>query len=280
MHAATDVLRSRTLSASLPTPALGLVLGSGFAGLASLVDHPLCVPFADLPGFATPTVPGHAGRILLGSIAGTPVAVLEGRAHYYEGHDPATVTLPVRVLAELGVRTLVLTNAAGGIREDLTPGDLVCLTDHLNLMGFNPLRGPGGAERFVDLSEVYSARLRHLMAESARDLGIPLRQGVYAAVSGPSYETPAEIRALRTLGADLVGMSTVPEAIVARQCRLGVVGVSCVSNKAAGLGGPISHEEVIATGLRVRDTATRLIQRFVERLGRQSDPGLPGAASS
>lgn len=273
MHAATDVLRARAHAASLPQPTLGLVLGSGFAGLGSLVSRPVAVPFSDLPGFVLPTVPGHAGRILLGFIAGTPVAVLEGRSHYYEGHEPAVLTLPIRVLAELGVRTLVLTNAAGGIRNDLAPGDLVCLTDHLNFMGFHPLRGPGGAERFVDLSEVYSGSLREVMGQSARDLGIPLHEGVYAAVSGPSYETPAEIRALRTLGADLVGMSTVPEAIVARQCRLGVVGISCVSNKAAGLGGTISHEEVMETGLRVRDTAIRLIRRFVERLG-------PGPAGS
>lgn len=275
MHAATDVLRSRAHAAGLPTPSLGIVLGSGFAGLGSLVSRPVEVPFSDLPGFVTPTVPGHAGRIVMGFIAETPVAVLEGRAHYYEGHEPSTVTFPVRVLAELGVRTLVLTNAAGGIRADLTPGDLVCLTDHLNLMGFNPLRGPGGAERFVDLSEVYSARLRNILEQSARDLGFTLHQGVYAAVSGPSYETPAEIRALRTLGADLVGMSTVPEAIVARQCRLEVVGVSCVSNKAAGLGGTISHEEVIQTGLKVRGTATSLIRRFVERLGRDTPHAQP-----
>jgi purine-nucleoside phosphorylase len=196
-----------------------------------------CFSYEELPGFVPSRVPGHRGELMIGQLGGAPVAVLSGRAHYYEGHDLHTVTFPMRVLSALGVRSVLLTNAAGGIRPGLEPGDWVALTDHLNFIGTNPLRGPGGAERFVDLSEVYSPLLRGFLRHAADQTGLKLQEGVYAAVSGPSYETPAEVRALARLGADLVGMSTVPEAIVARQCRMDVAGLSCVTNKAAGLGG-------------------------------------------
>jgi purine-nucleoside phosphorylase len=200
--------------------------------------------------------------LLLGQLSTLPVVVLAGRIHYYEGYDLATVTHPIRVLAALGVRAVVLTNAAGGIRQDLKPGDLVMITDHLNLMGANPLRAEAGDARFVDLSEVYSPSLRALFHTAADLESIHLKDGVYAAVSGPSYETPAEVSALGRCGTDLVGMSTVPEAIVARRCGLEVAAVSCVTNRAAGVGSPVSHDEVLATADRRARTAGRLLARF------------------
>lgn len=244
-------------------PGWGIVLGSGFAALAEAVEDAVSLAYGELPGFAPSTVSGHAGRLVLGRLGGTPVAVLAGRAHFYEGHDLATVTFPVRVLAALGIHSLLLTNAAGGIRADLEPGDFVALTDHLNFLGGNPLRGPGGGERFVDLSECYCPALRARLHTAARRTGLSLKEGVYAAVSGPSYETPAEIRAFARLGADLVGMSTVPEAIVGRQSGLAVAALSCVTNRAAGLGGRISHAEVLDIGRRTAAAAGRLVTAFL-----------------
>jgi purine-nucleoside phosphorylase len=264
-------------------PLLGLVLGSGLGTVVEAVRSEACFSYEELPGFVPSRVPGHRGELMIGQLGGAPVAVLSGRAHYYEGHDLHTVTFPMRVLSTLGVRSVLLTNAAGGIRPGLEPGDWVALTDHLNLIGANPLRGPGGAERFVDLSEVYSPRLRGFLRQAADQTGLKLQEGVYAAVSGPSYETPAEVRALGRLGADLVGMSTVPEAIVARQCRMDVVGLSCVTNKAAGLGGSISHDEVLAIGRRVASEAQRLITAFASLYAaseaiREGSPGDGGHA--
>lgn len=254
------------IRAVLPTlPTLAIVLGSGFAPATHAVEAPVILPYSRLPGFPATGVPGHPGTLVAGTLDGSPVLLLAGRAHHYEGHDLAALTFPIRVLAALGIRALLLTNAAGGIRGDLAPGTLVAVSDHLNFIGANPLRGPGGPERFVDLSAVYSPGLRHHLAAAAAELGIPLPEGVYAAVAGPSYETPAEIRALRTLGADMVGMSTVPEAIVARQCGLEVAGLSCITNRAAGLGGPISHGEVLSTGRAIAATATALFARFARR---------------
>lgn len=243
-------------------PLLGVVLGSGLGAVVKGVEAEATFPYDELPGLVRSRVPGHAGELMIGRLGGAPVAVLCGRIHYYEGHDLAEVTFPMRVLAALGIRSVVLTNAAGGIRPDLMPGSWAMVVDHLNLIGANPLRGPGGAGRFVDLSEVYSARLQTWMRAAAGEVGMTLHEGVYAAVSGPSYETPAEVRALGRLGADLVGMSTVPEAIVARHCGLEVAGLSCVTNRAAGLGGVISHDEVMAIGARVAGEGLRLLTAF------------------
>lgn len=253
-------------------PALAVVLGSGFGAVLAAAQTEATLDFADLPGFIAPSVPGHRGRLLVGRLGGAPVILLAGRAHFYEGHPMAEVVFPIRVLAELGIRVLLLTNAAGGIRPDLAPGDLVMLTDHLNCMGANPLRGESGPGRFVDLSEVYDARLRERLRQAAASENFALKEGIYAAVSGPSYETPAEVRALAALGADLVGMSTVPEAITARARGLQVAGLSCVTNRAAGLGGRISHKEVLETGRRVAPIAQRLLVRFASLVA----TGAPG----
>jgi purine-nucleoside phosphorylase len=248
-------------------PKLAIILGSGFHDAASRMRVEARIPCAKLPGFPRPGVEGHKGEILAGRLAKAPVLLLSGRAHFYEGHPMEIVTFPVRVLAAFGVRDLLLTNAAGGIHRRFRPGDFMCLSDHINLMGVNPLRGAEvpGRERFVDLSEVYAPVLRRLLAAAARKVRARLHSGVYLAVSGPSYETPAEIRAFANLGADAVGMSTVPEAIVARQCGLRVAGLSCITNLAAGRArGALSHEDVLKTAARVRQTAAALIEHFVK----------------
>ncbi|HLP78262.1 MAG TPA: purine-nucleoside phosphorylase, partial [Candidatus Paceibacterota bacterium] len=229
-------------------PALAIVLGSGFNHILGSLRIEKRISFAKLPGFPKPGVEGHAGELLLARFGDVPLLVLNGRSHFYEGHDLATVTFPIRVLAASGVRDLLLTNAAGGINRHFRAGDFMVLTDHINLMGTNPLRGPcgEGLKRFVDMTEVYDSGMRKLLERAGRNAGMKLRSGVYLAVSGPSYETPAEIRAFARLGADAVGMSTVPEAIVARQCGLRVAALSCITNLAAGRsGGKLSHEEVL-----------------------------------
>jgi purine-nucleoside phosphorylase len=223
--------------------------------------------------FPQSTVVGHSGRIVAGLLGGVPVVIMQGRVHFYEGYTPQQVTFPMRVLGALGLRAVVLTNAAGGIRDGYHLGQLVVLADHINFMGFNPLNGPneprfgfrpGAGLRFFDMTEAYSKRLRSLAREAAEAEGFPLEEGVYLAVPGPSFETPAEIRAFRTLGATLVGMSTVPETIVARHMGLEVLGISCVTNLAAGLGAtPLSHEEVFETGRRVEHRLARLLARLV-----------------
>ncbi len=255
-------------------PHLAILLGSGFDLVADRVDVEARFAYRELPGFPVGNVPGHAGQLLIGRCDGVDVAILSGRAHYYEGFDLAEITYPVRVLAELGITAILLTNAAGGIHPRLRPGDFLVLSDHINLIGQNPLRGPvpTGRERFVDLTAVYDPGLRRMLRDAARISGKVLREGVYLAVSGPSYETPAEIRAFRRLGADAVGMSTVPEAVVARQCGLRVAGLSCITNAAAGLGpGKVSHEEVRETARTVSARATALVGGFVRRFGR-SEP--------
>jgi len=251
-------------------PALALILGSGFQPVTARLQAVQRLPYAKIPGFPVPTVPGHAGEFCLGQLGGVTVAVLSGRAHFYEGHGLEQVTFAVRTLAALGIRDLVLTNAAGGINPRFRPGDFMALTDHINFMGVNPLRGPTppGQARFVDLTETYDDGLRSLLLKSGKKAGLKLRQGVYLAVSGPSYETPAEIRAFATLGADAVGMSTVPEAIVARQFGLRVAAVSCITNPAAGLGAAkLSHTEVLETAARVQTSGAALLEAFAKIYG-------------
>jgi purine-nucleoside phosphorylase len=251
-------------------PKLAMVLGSGFHHALSRLQVEAKIPYAKLPGFPPTGVGGHAGLLLIGRLGGTPVVMLSGRAHYYEGHALETATFPVRVLSACGVEDLLLTNAAGGINRGFRPGDLMVLDDHINLMGVNPLRGPAppGLNRFVDLTCAYDTRLRSLLTKAARACRVRLRSGVYLAVSGPSYETPAEIRAFARLGADAVGMSTVPETIVARQCGLKVAALSCITNLAAGRARrALSHVEVLETAEKVKDLATQMLERFAMLYG-------------
>jgi purine-nucleoside phosphorylase len=249
---------------------VGLVLGSGLGPFADAMPDAFTVPYADIPHFPASSVIGHAGRLVGGTVRGRHVLALSGRAHLYEGHDLRTVTFAVRVLSRLGIRTLILTNAAGGINTAFTEGALMVIDDHINLLGSNPLMGPNDdrfGPRFPDMTEVYSRRLRALADDTARAIGLTLQHGVYLAVHGPSYETPAEIRAFRTLGADAVGMSTVPEAIVARQMSMEVLGISCITNMAAGvLPQPLNHDEVMATTRRVRESFAALLEGIIERL--------------
>jgi xanthosine phosphorylase len=262
-----EVIRSR--SGGLE-PRIGLVLGSGLGGLADAIEQAVVIPYTDLPGFPQPGVQGHAGRLLLGRLEGVPVACLQGRVHLYEG-VPATAVIPmIRVLKGAGCERLILTNAAGSLRPEIGPGAIVLIEDHINLQGQNPLTGPNepvAGPRFVDLSEVYDRRLRERALAQAGELGIPLASGVYLATSGPSFETPAEIRAFRTLGADLVGMSTVAEAISARHCGLEVLGFSVVTNLAAGLGrSPLSHEETLAVAAQGAAALERLLRALLGEL--------------
>ena len=250
------------------TPEVGIVLGSGFAQVADEVESVCEFDYADLPGFPVGRVPGHEARLVLGHWAGTPVAVLRGRAHYYEGFDLGQTTFPIRVLAALGIQELLVTNAAGAIRTGFRAGDFMALSDHINGIDANPLRGMihSGAMPFVDLSQAYDPALRTRLLKGARRLGIKVHSGVYLAVPGPSYETPAEIRAFRRLGADAVGMSTVPEVIVARHCGVQVAGLSCLTNLAAGLGKrgrTVNHEEVLSMARERLDLKRRLISVFL-----------------
>ncbi|QDV37265.1 purine-nucleoside phosphorylase [Tautonia plasticadhaerens] len=255
---------------------VGAVLGSGLGGLADRLADPVVIPYEEIPHFPAPTVPGHAGRLRIGSIGGSRVAMFQGRFHHYEGHDLDAVTFPIRVLQRLGVPRLVLTAATGGIRDDLGPGSIVCLSDHLNLLGRSPLRGANDdrlGPRFPDLTEVYASRLRSIAVEEAARLGLPLPEGVYACLPGPTYETPAEIRMLRTLGADVVGMSTVPEAIVARHGGQEVLGLVVVSNWAAGISPvPLSHAEVLEASHAVGGRLADLVEAVLLRLASDSPP--------
>ncbi len=252
-------------------PTLALVLGSGFHHALAELRVDKKVAGAKIPGFPEPTVSGHAGEIYFGHLGRTPVLVLSGRAHFYEGHPMERVTFAVRALAAFGIRDLLLTNAAGGVNKKFRAGDFMVLTDHINFMGANPLRGLAipGLNRFVDLTDAYNVRLRELLFRAGKISKLKLRRGVYLAVSGPSYETPAEIRAFARLGADAVGMSTVPEAIAARQCGLNVAAVSCITNLAAGISPEkLSHAEVLATAERVRKSGAALIKNFAELYGK------------
>jgi purine-nucleoside phosphorylase len=251
-------------------PEVAVVLGSGLGDFASALRDATTFDYGTIPHWPASAVIGHAGRLVVGTLAGKRVAALSGRVHYYEGHDMRTVTFATRVVAVLGVRTMMLTNAAGGINLTFTPGTLMVMDDHINLMGSNPLIGPNDERfgpRFPDMSEVYSRRLRDLTASVAAAQRIAVAHGVYVALHGPSYETPAEIRYLRTIGADAVGMSTAPEAIVARHMQLEVLGISCISNMAAGvLPQPLVHDEVMAVARRVRVRFGTLLEGVIGQL--------------
>jgi purine-nucleoside phosphorylase len=266
---ATRIIRSRIAV----EPRIALVLGSGLGGFADDFDEAVAIPYEDIPGFVRSTAQGHAGRLVIGKVDSIPVVAMQGRVHYYEGYSLEEVTFPVRVFNLLGIKTLVLTNAAGGINVQLTQGALMVISDHVNLMGVNPLRGANDERfgpRFPDMSSVYSHELQELVVAEARAINVEVRRGVYGGLSGPSYETPAEIHLLRNLGADAVGMSTVPEAIVARHMGMEVLGISCITNMAAGISDePINHEEVMATGIRVRATFTELLQRVIGAINRR-----------
>jgi purine-nucleoside phosphorylase len=259
-------------------PRVGIVLGSGLGAAADAVAHAVRVPYSEIPHFPQSTVEGHSGRIVAGTLGGAPVVLMQGRVHFYEGYSPLEVTFPMRVLGALGVRAVVLTNAAGGIAEGLSLGQLVALSDHINGMGWNPLTGsnearfgfaPGSGLRFFDMTEAYSKRLRARAAEAARAEGFDLKEGIYLATPGPSFETPAEIRAFRALGATLVGMSTVPETIVARHMGMEVLGISCVTNLAAGLSAaPLSHQDVFETGRKVETRLAGLLTRLAPQIDR------------
>ncbi|WP_263359401.1 purine-nucleoside phosphorylase [Acidicapsa ligni] len=254
-------------------PRIGIVLGSGLGAVAEAVIDPVVVPYAEIPHFPQSTVEGHSGRIIAGLLGGTTVIVMQGRVHFYEGYTPQQVTFPMRVLGRLGLETVILTNASGGINANYQVGQLVLISDHVNSLGFNPLVGANEARfgngsstglRFFDMTEAYSIDLRTLAQNAARAEGSVLHEGIYLATSGPSFETPAEIRAFRTLGADLVGMSTVPETIVARHMGMRVLGISCVTNLAAGISAThLSHEEVFETGNRVQHELTALFKRLL-----------------
>jgi purine-nucleoside phosphorylase len=285
------------------TPKIGVVLGSGLGAVAEMMPTPTIIPYAEIPHFPQSTVEGHSGRIVAGQLTGVPsnqaserwcrtgvpIVIMQGRVHYYEGYSANQVTFPMRVLGALGLRAVVLTNAAGGIKEDYRIGQLVALNDHINFMGFNPLvgpneprfgfrpgsgpRSPASGLRFTDMTEAYSKRLLKLAQNTAHAEGFTLAEGVYLAVSGPSFETPAEIRTFRSLGATLVGMSTVPETIVARHMGLEVLGISCVTNLASGLSATqLSHEEVFAAGRKAEHQFVRLFNRLFPAMAALLEP--------
>jgi purine-nucleoside phosphorylase len=252
------------------TPDVAIVLGSGLGDFAEGLSDATTTPYGDIPGWPASAVIGHAGKLVVGTLAGKRVAALSGRAHFYEGHDLRTVTFATRVMWLLGVKTLILTNAAGGINTSFKPGTLMVIDDHINLLGSNPLVGPNDERfgfRFPDMTEVYSGGLRAIADSAAKARGVAVTHGIYVAVHGPSYETPAEIRYLRTIGADAVGMSTVPEALVARQMRMEVLGISCITNPAAGvLPKPLHHDEVMEVARRVKGEFSSLLEGIIERL--------------
>ena len=252
-------------------PRVGVVLGSGLGAVAEAVSDPTEIPYEELPGFPRPTVEGHGGQVVAGRIGGVPVALLRGRAHLYEGGDLDELRTPVRALRGAGAEVLVLTNAAGSLRPEVGPGELMLITDHINLTGANVLAGPNDDElgpRFPSLRDAYDPALRAELRAAARDLDIGLAEGVYLAVSGPSFETPAEIRAFRTLGADAVGMSTVHETILARHCGLRVAALSAITNLAEGMSeAPLSHDQTLRDAARAAENLAPLLVRFVERLG-------------
>jgi purine-nucleoside phosphorylase len=266
LAALAEAVRARTDL----VPKVGIVLGSGLGGLASDLENAVAIPFDELPGWPAATAPGHLGRLLLGRLAGTPVIMLQGRFHLYEGNDPGLVVQPVLLFRRLGAEIVVLTNAAGGVNPAYSPGTLMVIGDHLNLTGRTPLLGPNADEigaRFQDLVDAWSPRLREALHAAGRTEGVPLEVGIYAGLLGPQFETPAEVRMLRTLGADAVGMSTVLECIAARWAGLEVCGVSLVTNAGAGYTGqPLNHEEVLAAGAEAGPRLARVIRRFVEGL--------------
>lgn len=258
------------LERALPVPDVAVVLGSGLGDFCGRLTGTTVIPYEQIPHWPASRIIGHAGKLYAGTLRGKPLAALSGRVHFYEGHDLQTVTFATRVMATLGIRTIILTNAAGGVNTSFHPGSLMVMDDHINLMGDNPLVGANDdrfGPRFPDMSEVYSRRLRGIADAASRDIGVPIEHGVYLALRGPSYETPAEIRFLRTIGADAVGMSTVPEAIVARHMGLDVLGISCITNMAAGvLPQPLDHAEVMETASRVRTVFGNLVEEIIGRI--------------
>src|SRR5437868_7373369 len=252
-------------------PSVAVVLGSGLGAFADDLSEANPISYSEIPGFAQATVEGHAGRLVAGKVGEVPIAAMQGRFHFYEGYSLEEVTFPIRVLKLLGVRTLILTNAAGSLNTEFTPGSLMIISDHINLLGANPLTGPNDERfgpRFPDLTTTYAPELQNMVIEEAKAMDLDMRRGVYAALTGPSYETPAEIHMVRTLGGDAVGMSTVPEAIVARHMDMQVIGISCITNLAAGVSNrPVDHGQVIATGERVRAQFTELLRRVIAKLG-------------
>lgn len=251
-------------------PKVALVLGSGLGGFGQTMRIDSTIPYSEIAGFPVSTVQGHAGKLLVGRAGGTPVACMQGRMHLYEGHPASSLAVSIRALGLLGVKTLVLTNAAGGLRPDLTPGSLMAIEDHINLSGFNPLIGPNDeavGPRFVDMTDAYDPALRALLDQAAAAQGVDLKRGVYLQVAGPNFETPAEIRAFRALGADAVGMSTVPETLVARHCGMRVAAVSLITNLAAGIADhPLSHAETLSESAKAFGPMSRLITDFLGRL--------------
>ncbi len=269
IHETAQAIRKR---AAGHQPKVGIILGSGLGEFAEGLAKKVVIPYAELPHFPHSSVPGHAGRLVLGEVGGEPIVAMQGRVHAYEGYTPNQVAFPARVLCALGIHTLVVTNAAGGVNEAFKPGDLMVITDHLNLSGYNPLVGPNDdrmGPRFPDMTTAYPTALQAQLLNSAQNVGVELKQGVYAVLAGPSYETPAEIRMLRILGADAVGMSTVPEVIAARHMGVQVAGISCITNLAAGIGNkPLTHEEVAETAHRVKDVFRRLLESFLPIVAR------------
>lgn len=259
IHDAVAYIRHQTPFA----PDMGIVLGSGLGDFADQLSQPIVLPFSDIPGFPLPSVEGHAGALVLGTYGGKRVAALRGRVHYYEGFSQQEITIPVRVMHRLGAKTLLLTNAAGGVNLNFSQGALMLITDHINYSGQNPLRGQNLDDfgpRFPDMSDIYTRACREKLLAEALKQGIELQQGVYLMYMGPSFETPAEIRAFRGMGADAVGMSTAPEAIVARHCGMQVIGISCITNMAAGvLDTQLSHAEVMETAEKVKEQFTSVV---------------------
>jgi purine-nucleoside phosphorylase len=257
-------------------PTIGVILGSGLGRLAEELEGAVAIPYGEIPHFPVSTVPGHAGRLVVGSLDGTPLVALQGRFHLYEGYGAAEVVFPIRALARAGVRAFVITNAAGGVNNKFKAGDLMVIADHLNLTGQNPLAGPHDdrlGPRFPDMSEAYSKAFRTMAHDAAREVGLKLQEGVYCVLSGPSYETPAEVRMLHSCGADAVGMSTIPEVVACRQMGVKVLGISLISNLAAGISKvPLTHAEVIETGERVAADFVRLVKTVVPKIARSVQP--------
>lgn len=250
-------------------PKIGLILGSGLGELADEATDTIEVPYEDIPDFPVSTVEGHAGKLVYGNLGGKKVLAMQGRFHYYEGYSLKEVTFPVRVMKALGVKSLVVTNAAGGVNENFTPGDLMVITDHINMTSDNPLLGPNNNDfgpRFADMSEAYDKGYQSLIEAAAEANGLSLQKGVYLGLAGPTYETPAEVRMIRTLGGDAVGMSTVPEVIVARHAGIKVAGISCITNYAAGMQENLNHDEVVEVTTRVRDSFKSLVKSLIEKM--------------
>lgn len=252
------------------TPEIGLILGSGLGVLADEIEEAVAIPYSNIPNFPVSTVQGHAGQLVIGKLSGKTVVAMQGRFHFYEGYDMEKVTFPVRVMKLLGVEKLIVTNAAGGVNEEFTPGDLMLITDHINFMGTHPLIGTNDERfgpRFPDMSQAYDREYQAVARRTAENLKIGLKEGVYVGFTGPTYETPSEVRMARTLGGDAVGMSTVPEVIVANHCSMRVLGISCITNMAAGiLDQPLNHEEVIETTEKVKNEFLRYVKELTKNL--------------